>query len=275
MKIDLSKPQSLRCLCQIGMVLIVTLLITGRVHAQELEEGQFREIAVELLEGMKDAKFGQISSSAGYNGPKVALRALNTQVSVLSEEEGAEINRYLLSNLQKNAGSDFYFIDRANLETLLEDADAFGQESNKLNYAETLRENNYADILLIGTLRSSQKALYLSYQAVASDTGQVLVSTMPRRLIYREEVMPFKAGSSYASGVETNVATTSTYLANVEQAEIRLSELGFFPGQIDGYLTDETRSALRAYQSHSALPISGRLTRQTFRNMFLDTRSLN
>ena len=53
-----------------------------------------------------------------------------------------------------------------------------------------------------------------------------------------------------------------------------LFERGYDPGPVDGYLTPETREALRAYQLDSALPVNGRLTRRVVENLRRDSRGL-
>ena len=67
-------------------------------------------------------------------------------------------------------------------------------------------------------------------------------------------------------------ANPTGYRPMVEETERLLANLGYDPGPVDGVLTWKAREALRAYQADSALPINGRMTRQSVENMRRDTR---
>jgi hypothetical protein len=54
---------------------------------------------------------------------------------------------------------------------------------------------------------------------------------------------------------------------DISVAEAHLRDFGFDPGPVDGVFTDQTRSAVRAYQAQYGLPISGQLDRATRREL--------
>jgi len=252
-------------------VLLMVSMTTASVRAQELDPKQFREIAADLVQGLNDTQIGRISSSAGYEAPKVALRSL-AEGGDLSKYELGAINSYLIAHLHRLGGQNFHFIDRSNLKTLVDERDRYGSVAGKEDALNILLENSQADILIIGRVSKSRGHVSLSYQAVATHSGQVLVSTSPRTLAYLQRKNALQITKRTFSIQRKTHSGNSIYRATIEQAEIRLFELGYEPGIADGYLTDETRTALRNYQSDSALQVNGRLTRQTFNNLFLDTR---
>ena len=90
---------------------------------------------------------------------------------------------------------------------------------------------------------------------------------------------PAQAPAGYARVVRERQATLAGTLPvpsdrhpTVLEAERLLFDLGYDPGPVDGVLTGETRTALRAYQRDSALPINGRMTWRVVENMRRDTR---
>lgn len=66
---------------------------------------------------------------------------------------------------------------------------------------------------------------------------------------------------SFAAGQQRENQAAPTR-AEIRKAELRLSELGYWTGTIDGRFDQATRSALIAFQKWEARPMSGRLTRE-------------
>lgn len=50
----------------------------------------------------------------------------------------------------------------------------------------------------------------------------------------------------------------------VKEAEARLAEMGYGPGQVDGVIDDDARNALIAFQKWEGYRVTGRLTREDF-----------
>jgi len=61
---------------------------------------------------------------------------------------------------------------------------------------------------------------------------------------------PYYAGTSYQRGGGGSV---------VSQVQQRLAQGGYYRGAIDGVIGDRTRSAIRAYERASGLPVDGRI----------------
>ena len=253
----------------VGLMLMVTASLAD---AQEYQSRQFKTLSVEILNGLKNTHLADVSASAGYDAPKVALHNPDLTSSDVSLAEANDINRYLLASLQKQGGSDFHFVDRANLEILAQETNQYGSAADQHRQKDILRENSRADIILVGRFQKTEGEIYVSYQALVTETAQILVSTAPRRVVKIPSLPVSISQSREEISSTTPIPATTGYRATVEQAEIRLEELGYNPGPADGYMTHKTRKAIREYQADSALTVSGRLTRTTFRNMFLDTR---
>lgn len=256
-----------------SVVFVGLMMMTASLAgAQEYQSRLFRTLSVEILNGLKNTRLADVAASAGYDAPKVALHNPNLASSNVSISEASDINRYLLSYLQKQGGSDFHFVDRANLDILTQETKQYGSDADQRRQEEVLRENSRADIILVGRFQKTDGDIYVSYQALVTETAQILVSTAPHQVVKTTTVPVSIIHSSQEVSPATPLPKTSGYRATVEQAEIRLEELGYHPGLPDGHMTHQTRKALREYQADSALVVTGRLTRNTFRNMFLDTR---
>lgn len=63
--------------------------------------------------------------------------------------------------------------------------------------------------------------------------------------------------------------TFSSYSPIVEEAQIKLQNLGYDPGEPDGILGKRTREALRKYQEDCGLPVSGNLDQATIKKLDL------
>ncbi len=50
----------------------------------------------------------------------------------------------------------------------------------------------------------------------------------------------------------------------VAMSQMRLADLGYFPGRADGFMGPETHVALRDFQSYNGLPVSGTLDADTY-----------
>ncbi|MBL4665837.1 MAG: peptidoglycan-binding protein, partial [Sneathiella sp.] len=247
-------------LLAVSSAILMLFITTIPVAAKQLESLQFQYIAEDLMEGLNNTRLGAVKSSAGYNAPKVAVRCVDSEED-LSKNELKVINSYFIASLHKISGSNFYFIDRSNLKDLVEERDRYGTVASKVDDLNNLLENNRADILIICRLSKEDRTVYLSYQAVATETGQVLVSAAPRALTYKQNRDIIEIAQRSSSIQQQPSTGSHKYRSTVERAENRLYVLGYEPGVADGYLTNETRRALREYQADSALRVNGRLTR--------------
>ncbi len=173
--------------------------------------------------------------------------------------------------LQRQARGRFRFVARDAVGDLIADMDATAAASaeREARLAD-LQANLRADILIRGTVRQTERGAMLSYQAIATDTGALFVTTTPVSMTAR-------APLPVVTTVQGRRDTTANRLPvgrhpTVLEAEQLLFDLGYDPGAVDGVLTDQTRAALRDYQRDSALPVNGRMTWNVVENMRRDTR---
>ncbi len=251
--------------------LLLWLLLAYSVVAQAASNRLIADIAGEIIEGLNATKMGQIPAAAGYGAPRIAVKPFAAARYDVSLDEANGYNRHLLAELQRQGRERFRFVARDAQDHLVQEIkdSSTGDAESRL---EMLRANLRADILIIGRLTRERDRTLLSYQVVGAENGDLFVSTQPR---------PLRSEPATESVFHSAAATTTTtpqgrndepYRRSVEEAEQLLAELGYFPGSIDGVLTEQTRQALRAYQSDSALPIHGRMTRRVVENMRRDTR---
>jgi TolB-like protein len=230
-------------------------------------------LAGEIARGLDGADLSAFPASSGYTQPTIAIRAFTEAVGPVDAAEANYVNDRLLIALQRQTRDRFRFVARDAVGDLIADIDATTEPSAARDARlRDLQVNLRADILIRGTIRQTERGAVLTYQAVASETGALLVAATPvvisaparapvadARIIQDPPVSPI-------SRVRTNEHPT------VLEAEELLLDLGYDPGPVDGVLSDQTRAALRAYQRDSALPVNGRMTWSVVENMRRDTR---
>lgn len=250
------------------VALIFGLVLFGALPgsaAAGITERHVEAVAGELLHGLDNAHIADVPASSGYASPTLAIR-------VFPEEEpdalyGNLANDMLLAALQRQAGSRLRFVAKDTLEDLIETIDASGaSDAERTAQVRDLRANLRPDILVTGTIRETERGRVLVYKAIAVETGVLFATATP--LVLDE---PAQTSVQIASAT-TGAANSSAYRATVHEAERLLDAMGYGPGPVDGVLTEETRSALRAYQADSALPVNGRMTWAVVENMRRDTR---
>jgi len=234
----------------------------------------FSGFARSIIAGLNTAKMASLPANSGYGSPRIVVRTVDRDTGATSGTTSAAYTRRMLAALQKHGNGRFTFVALDALDGLIRDIRAAGLPAGETNARiSELRVNAQADILVAGTVAAEPDGPYLSYQAVSTSTGELLASTSIEPLraliqpITRPPVRPTVARSNA-------VPIQSRHSTIIEEAEQMLSEKGYDPGPIDGYLTAETRAALRAYPLDSALPVNGRLTRRVVDNLRRDSRSM-
>ena len=259
-----------RLIARLGIALgIASLAVTGLElisSAKAADNRVYADLAAQIVTGLDTAPMGSLPAASGYGAPSLAVQTIaENGADHLSEDH----TRRLLAALGQTSRGRFRFVALESLDELIFaiKAQNLPRDEEQIRIEE-LRTNARADIFIHGTLNNRNGRSYLSYQAVNTATGELLAATTSvdvseRRIIQVRTTTPVE-----------RTAPTSSYRSSVEEAEQLLFEKGYDPGPVDGYLTPETREALRAYQLDSALPVNGRLTRRVVMNLRRDTRSL-
>ena len=234
--------------------------------AKAADDRVYADLANQIITGLDTAPMGSLPAASGYGAPSMAVQTIAQNGGDIFSEDHT---RRLLAALGQKSRGRFRFVALESLDELIFSikAQRLPQDEEQIRIEE-LRTNARADIFIHGTLNDRDGRSYLSYQAVNTATGELLAATTSvdvsnRRIIQVRTPEPAQP-----------LTPPSPYRASVEEAEQLLFEKGYDPGPVDGYLTPETRDALRAYQLDSALPVNGRLTRRVVMNLRRDTRSL-
>jgi hypothetical protein len=250
------------------LILALAAFVSSGLFAEAwaANDRMFSGFARTIVDGLNAAKLSSLPANGGYGAPRIAVRTLNRDGGVTPDAESAGYTRRMLAALQKHGGRRFAFIALDALDGLIRDIKAQGLPDDEADARiRELRANARADVLVAGTVANGVDGPTLSYQAVSTSTGELLASTPvePLRPLIRSA--PARANPAPALG---------RHRTSVAEAEQLLVERGYDPGPVDGYLTPETREALRAYQLDSALPVNGRLTRRVVENLRRDSRGL-
>ena len=251
--------------------------VSGRViHDQKIING----IANEILNGLDEARmeeFFLISGSNRLSIDIVPFRPVNNENEFMSLALSSELNTFLLSALiQKSQGKFRFHISRRefghrttewpqkNLCGDLSGAPKCGNHG--IAPIQNLGASN-ADIVILGRLVVHKGMGYLSYKAYAPETGVILAATTPRKinirfsrrppLAERQSTMPSVAPGEYLEPSRWKIFRL--------QRDLEL--LGFRTGQINGYLTRQTRQAIRRYQWHHDMDPDGNVTQELLKHI--------
>jgi hypothetical protein len=252
---------------------IVCLGIAGPA-APAAADQMFSPIAAEILSGIRDAKASRIPATSGYGAPTIAIRSFGKNEPPVPAEVANAWNRRLLAELHRQARGQFEFVDMSSIAALVQTIKGSNDpDETKANRIADLKANIRADILVSGSVTLSGETPILTYQALGVENGRLLSTAAPRRMNWPERA-PAEPVRVVSNDLPVIPVSTNPkgYRPMVAETERRLAELGYDPGPVDGILTWKTREALRAYQTDSALPVNGRMTRRSVENMRRDTR---
>lgn len=240
---------------------ILTLTCVGIWAGSASASSPYRELASELLRGLDTVKIEHLSANGGYGAPRIAVLPFAPDDLPVSAEQARKYNRELLVELQNQSYGRFDFVARDAIDKLVHEIRATETNTDDIDERiADLRASTRADILITGSIHKQDGITLLSYQAISSENAHLFVSTIPKQVGSNHQVTFLRT------------KPIGHYRATIEEAETLLSDLGYDVGDVDGYLTEETRQGLREYQADSALPINGRMTRQVVENMRRDNR---
>lgn len=250
---------------------LVWVMLSARAHAADART--YDTLARDLIAGIDATPAGTLSAVGGYGAPSLAVQTVTEDGDV---PLASGHSRRLLAALGRHGGGRFRLIALDSLDELIVAIKAQNlpndEERERIDH---LRANARADIFVHGRLRTDGARTMVSYQAVATTTGDLLAVTDdvvvdgPRVVAVAQQPDLFPQPRRRLDPFDTG----TPYRASVEEAEQLLFDKGYDPGPVDGYLTEDTRDALRAYQLDSALPVNGRLTRRVVANLRRDARS--
>ena len=234
---------------------------------------QFSRMASQILSGIKNSRADLVPATSGYGVPTIAIRSFAKNEPPIPANVANAWNRKLLAELHQQSRGRFDFVDMSSIQALVRTiGDSNTSKSDKARRIADLKANIRADILVSGDIRLSGTTPVLSYQALGIGNGRLLATTAPQRISWPERAPARPVRVAASDGYVPPPPVKGRYRRIVEETERRLTDLGYDPGTVDGFMTWRTREALREYQADSALPVNGRMTRQTVVNMRRDTR---
>ena len=137
-------------------------------------------LAGEIVRGLNAADLGDVPAGSGYSRPTIAIKAFTDDGGPVDVADANYVNDRLLMALQRQAGGRFRFVARDAVGDLIADIDATTEPSAERDARlRDLQANLRADILIRGTIRRTARGPVLTYQAVASESGALFVSTTP------------------------------------------------------------------------------------------------
>lgn len=257
------------------LIAIVAMLLAA--PARSATEALFADMAGEILAGIDGTRHGEVPAVSGYGVPAIGIRPFSGDGLPLPAEAANDYNRRLLFHLKDQARGRYSFVALDALGDLEDEirAAAISPEAAAAQI-EVLRANARADVLITGSLRLDDGAPVISYRAVGVDNGRLLAATQPRRIPHgmrRPSPSPVPVGQAEAElppPIADDLQLRHRRL--IAETENLLWELGYDPGPVDGVMTRQTRAALRAYQTDSALPVTGRMSWRVVENMRRDMR---
>lgn len=257
--------------CLIGASVLAIAATTS--PTARAADAPFDSIAAELINGINGAEFNQITAVSGYGAPRIAVQSLTVERGALDTGVAAEFNHRLLRELQRQGGSRFRYAAMNSLKPLIQEIqDSGASDAEMERRIADLKQNVRSDILIAGWVRVENDRAIVRYQAVGAETGASLANTKPR-IIHTGTATGVAASNIVSKGTRpASRQYTGQVRRTVAEAEWMLTERGYHSGPVDGILTEETRQALSAYQADSALPVNGRLTRNTVDNLRRDNR---
>jgi hypothetical protein len=245
---------------------LAAVMLSARANA---DTRPYDDLARAIVAGIDAQPAGAVTAVGGYGAPGVAVQTVD---ETGDPSAGEDHTRRLMAALTRLGGGRFRLIALDTLDELIVAIKSQNlPDDEERDRIAHLRANARADIFVTGRLRADGLRTTLSYQAVATTTGDLLAVTEdvivsgPRTLAVAErpvfEPLPRQTDAD------------EPYRPTVEEAEALLFDKGYDPGPVDGVLTEQTRAALRAYQLDSALPVNGRLTRRVVANLRRDART--
>ena len=243
---------------------------SGRViHDPKIING----IANDLLNGLNEARMEEIfliSGGGRLSIDVVPFRPVNSLNGAISPTHAGELNTFLLAALiQKSQGKFRFHINKPEIDREIafsrhqRHCSVFPEMPKCSTFASTKtgeHRSSNADIVILGKLVIHRGNGYLSYKAYAPETGVILSATSPRKIQIRfSRSSRAKIKSPPApSNVDGEYLEPSRWKTFRLQKDLEL--LGFRPGRINGYLTRQTRHAIKRYQWHHGMDPDGDLS---------------
>ena len=256
----------------------------ARAALVELEQIPFKAFAEELLAGIGAANLSEIPALGGYGKPRIAVLPFRADDKTVPAAVASEFNTRLTAELTRQGSGMYRFVARESLKSIIREIDTITElDPDKDDRVAALMRNARVDILIVGAIRRNGDAVALSYKAVSVEDGTMFAATLPRQInvatlrparptVTAKVLPPAPRLPRVTSRPLAKPVVTTRGRPTVFDTQRMLARLGYRPGPIDGVLHGQTRAAIRAFQRDRGLQPTGRMTRQTVRQLRFETK---
>lgn len=246
------RPMARRCWPRVfGIVralVVLDMLVVPGIHVWALDD----EAARATLKGLPGVVVGVGNIAPEIEPSGVTKQQLQTEVEQQLRRAGLPV----FSSQEASTRPDMAFF-AVYVTTLRHTGDLYA-------YAVDLAVYQAAGLLRDPTPRSLTTWAVGSIALVeASDLGAIFTSVSQQ---VDQFIQAYRAVNPRArAGRERTAAAAAR--ARMRRVQERLHAAGFSPGPLDGRLGPQTRAALRQYQQHKGLGVTGSLDRQTLESL--------
>ncbi|MEC7489949.1 MAG: peptidoglycan-binding domain-containing protein [Pseudomonadota bacterium] len=239
--------------------------IVGTGKSTNSVKETFGRFAAEILDGIADANLIDISGQGGYGRPAIAIMPLTLnklQKLRVGPELAGELNARLLAELIKQGAGRFKFVETVSPLWIGDHSHNKCPRDSLCGKSKSIFFNNETtDIVIVGDVRVLGRKAFLSYRAFGVQNGIIYAASVPQqiRLSGSVKVSEVAKRSSWERLKKRPVYTDHGFWScqHMKFLQRGLRHLGYSPGKISGKLDPGTRKAIRSYQWHHNLPVTG------------------
>ena len=209
------------------------------------ERDVFDVLANELLDGLERVAPRIGLFSPDKPPPRVAIWPFREEDLPVSRKFAGGINNRLLASLQRKAGSQFIFVGREELGTILHEQADMSVFEDIENPVASLLGSAKAELLVMGAITVRGKNIELVYKVARIANGVIVASTRPRVVAKAKDArVPEK---TLAQAVKALAGQFRERASDME--EMHLAGIGYrnsgaqseFSSYLEGLISDETQ----------------------------------
>ena len=235
----------------------------------------FETFANDLMNGLKQTNMEEISRISSHGRLSVSIAPImlkNRGNRLVTPEMANNLNVFLLAALMEKSRMKFRF--QINQPDEFMDNSLCNSGSNNFkctesnNFHSTDAAPSQADIIISGRLIVNDGRGSLSYLAIAPKTGLILAASTPQKIIVRNLGYMQRDTRQRRNTNTDNNEYLDPIRYQIFQLQRSLNRLGYRPGKKNGYLTPKTRNAIRSYQWHHDLVVTGIFSRKLLKHVY-------
>ena len=229
-----------------------------------LGDKNFNSLAEQIINGLDSSLINEFTFRSGYTRPGIEISSFTKtklEADPLLTNLANEFNSSLLAALIRKTEGRFKFFSSSNLQSNRGAKASCVMGVNCRARGKTSVRQSEADILIIGSLRVSERHAFLSYKAISIGNGLILAATstiktqIPPNILKtrysHRDIHPVNLRSTIMSGRADVSCPNVHYLRN------SLADLGYYSEVLSEKSWLATRMAIKAYQWHHNLPETG------------------